>query len=126
MEEQKSNVGIRDILNYRVEEYITEEDRKIIRDIFKDNDTLLRVIRKVFMPTVSDANLPVEELSKDLWFAGVDFVSLSKDEVQARVIARAEAIKFVAGGIMSLKQIANIKEETEMEKAMRRQKDSTK
>lgn len=117
---------LKDIISYKPEDYLNVEEIAIIRNTFKENPALLKVLRKVFLPTITDSSLPVEEFGKDLWFVGTDFSALSKDEVQARVIARQEAIKFVMGGIISLKQIANMSEETEMEKALRRSKDSTK
>lgn len=116
---------LKDIINYKPDEYLTVEEIAIIRSTFKDNHALLKVLRKVFMPTITDGSLPLEEMGKDLWFVGTDFSLLSKEEIQARVIARQEAIKFIAGGFISLKQIANMREENEMEKALRRSKDST-
>lgn len=123
---QPAKASLRDVLNYKIESYITEEDVKIVREHFKDNPKLLNVIRKVFVPTSSDSALPVEEMGKDMWFQGTDFASLSKDEAYVRILARQEAIKFVFGGIISLKQIANISEEDELNRAARRDKDSTK
>lgn len=117
---------LKDILNYPVDSYITEQDRQIIKDHFHGNWKLLEVVRKVFMPTITDGGLPVEEMAKDMWFAGTDFAALTKDEAYVRILARQEAIKFVAGGIMSLKQIAHISEESASEKALRRAKDSAK
>lgn len=123
---QPSPVKIQDVLNYRIESYITEEDKKIIQNHFKDNPALMRVIRKVFMPTITDASLPIEEMSKDLWFGGMNFAELSQEEAFVRILAKQEAIKFIAGGIMSLKQIANIKDEDPSAIAARRAKDSLK
>lgn len=123
---EPSPVRIQDVLNYKIETYITDEDRQLIKEHFKDNPALLRVVRKVFMPTLSDPSLPVEEMSKDLWFSGIDFATLSKDEAFVRILAKQEAIKFVAGGVMSLKQIANIKEEDPNVIEARRAKDSAK
>ena len=123
---EPAKASLRDVLNYNVESYITEEDVKIVREHFKDNPKLLNLIRKVFMPTMSDGMLPVEEIGKDMWFAGVDFSSLTKEEAYVRILARQEAIKFIAGGIMSLKQIASISEEDELNRAARRAKDSVK
>jgi hypothetical protein len=126
MSDEPAKANIRDILNYQVESYITEDDVRIIREHFKDNPILLQVIRKVFMPSISYAQMPVEELGKDMWFAGVDFSTLSKDEAYVRILARQEAIKFIVGGMISLKQISNISEEDDLNRAARRQKDSSK
>jgi hypothetical protein len=123
---EPAKANLRDVLNYEIESYITRDDVKIIREHFKDNPALMRVVRKVFMPTISDGELPVEEVGKDMWFAGVDFGSLTKDEAYVRILARQEAIKFIAGGMMSLKQISNITEEDDLNRAARRAKDSVK
>ena len=117
---------LKDLITYKPEQYMTDEELSLIKSVFKDNVKLLRALRKVFLPTVSDPNLPIEEFGKDLWFAGVDFSQLSKEEVQQRVIAKSEAIKFVMGGFIYLKQMANITEESPMEAALRRSQDSNK
>lgn len=117
---------LKDLIAYKPDEYLTDEDKEIVRTNFKDGNKLLRVIRKILLPTVSDPNLPIEEFGKDLWFAGVDFSQLSKEEVQQRVIARADAIRFVMGGLIYIKQLAAITEESPVEAAYRKAKDSNK
>lgn len=117
---------LEDMLSYTPEEYYTEEDLALIRSTFKDNPRLLNVLRKTLLPTITDPNLPLEEFQKDAMIAGKNWGQVPESERGAMVVARQEAISFVVGGLIQLKTIANTKEESEQEKKLRKEKDSTK
>lgn len=117
---------LKDVISYEPDKYLSDEDVAVIKSNVKGNKKFIKALRKVFLPTLSDAELPVEDFGKDMWFAGVDFSQLSRDEIQQRVIARMESIKFVMQGLIWLQQIAHMTEETPMEAALRRSQDSNK
>ena len=65
-------------------------------------------------------------MSKDVWLVGRDYAAIPDAEIKSIVLARQEAIRFIMGGLIQLKVIANTKKETTTEKALRQQKDSSK
>jgi transcriptional regulator GlxA family with amidase domain len=125
MAEQKK-ATVRDIVNYEPEQYLSEEEVGLIRGAFKNNEKLIKVIRKIMLPTALDANLPIEELAADAWMSDRDFGGMPNEEIKSIVLARQDAIRMVFGGLIKLKVIANQKEESPEEAELRRQKDSAK
>lgn len=118
---------LKDVLNYQPDKYLSEAELDALKGAFKQNPLLIKVLRKVLMPTIADAELPIEMFGNELWFAGGDLSQYTKDEMAFRMLARHEAVKFICGGLIALKNMANTpEEETEMEKALRRSKDSSK
>lgn len=123
----EAKVSLRDLLNYEIDTYLSEDELRLIRQTFKYNPQLFKILRKIFIPTVHDPELPIEEMGKDLWMTGLDFQSMQNEEVKPIVLGRQEAIKFVIGGLVSLKNLAFSEEEESNEQAeLRRTKDSTK
>lgn len=116
---------LQDMLNYAPEEYLTGEDISLIQGTFKNNEKLIKVLRKLLLPTSFDPDLPIEEIKGDVWMVDKDWASVPVDEIKPLVVARADAIKFIIGGLIKLKVIANSREESKEEKEARRQKDSS-
>lgn len=116
---------LQDILNYDVDAYFNHMELRLIREVFK-NPMVIDVIRKAMLPSVGDPKLPIEELGSDVWLMGRDYGSIPEHEIKSIVVARQEAIKFVMGGLIKLKVMANSKEETESARAARQEKDSVK
>ncbi len=125
MSEQKP-ATLSDIINYEPDTYLTVEDLDIIRSTFKGNKRLMRVLRKIMVPSVGDTELPVEEMGNDAWLAMRDWAQVPADEAKILMVARQEALKFIFGGFIKLKMIANSTEESPMSKDVRRKMDSTK
>lgn len=125
MPQNGQKASLRDVLNYNIDDYFTEDEHALIKNTFKD-PRVIKVLRKALIPSFSDPELPLEQFSNDVWMAGRDYAQIPDDALKAIVLARQEAIKFIAGGIIQLKVMANDKEESEAEKAYRRSKDSTK
>lgn len=117
---------LQDLLPYKPDTYLSDDEYSLVRSTFKGNDKLIKVLRKLLLPTAFDPELPIEEMSGDAWMVDRDFASISVEEVKTIVASRQEAIKFVLGGLIKLKVIANTESETPMEAAFRRQKDSAK
>lgn len=117
---------IDDVLGEAFETYLTIEDANIIRTAFKDNPRLMRAIQKIFIPTIQDPEMKPESMADDFWLSGTEWEAIPADETKAMVVGRERAIKHVMGGLIRIKSIANVKEETLQETANRRSKDSTK
>lgn len=117
---------LEDILNYDVETYLRPEEMTLIKNTFRDNPLLLRVLRKVLLPSIGDLDLPPEEIGKDLWLTGVNWEQVTEQEAKPIALGKQLAIKYVMGALINLKMIANDKTETPQQKAMRETKDSSK
>ena len=120
--------NLEDIISYTPETYFSDVEVTLIRSSFGGSQgaKLLKVIRKALLPTISDPDLPVEELAKDMFMSAVDFRNMPEAEVKATAMGLQMTVKLIAGAVMQLKHIANVKIETEEQAAQRRAKDSTK
>lgn len=119
---------LEDIISYTPETYFSEEELELIRGVFNgpSGARLLKVIRKALLPTISDPDLPVEEMAKDIFMSAVDFRQMQVDEVKATAMGLQLTVKLIAGALMQLKNIANIQEESPQNREQRRRKDSAK
>ncbi len=86
---------------------------------------MINILRKIFIPTISDLALPVEELGKDAWL-NMEWSNMSVNEIKALVVGRQLAIKYVINGLIELKIRANDGIESPAEKILREKKNSTK
>jgi hypothetical protein len=123
-EQQKAS--LRDVINYAPEQYLSEEELSTIRSTFRGNDKLIKILRKIMLPSALDLELPIEEVGSDIWMVDKDFASMPNEEIKTIAVGRQDAIKFIFGGLIKLKVLANQAEESEQERAARRAKDSTK
>lgn len=129
MSKQPNNVAgmtVDEVLGDAYTTYLSLEDAKLIHNTFKDNPRLLRVLQKVFIPSISDPEMPPEQVAEDFWMAGRDWSGMPVEEVKSLVVARQEALQFILGGMIRLKTIANVKEDSLDEIHQRQKKDSTK
>jgi hypothetical protein len=123
--DKNKDVSLRDLLNYEAETYLNVDDISWIQSTFKNNPRAIHTLRKCFMPTVLD--LPVEEMTNDVWFkGGFDPAQVPDEHLKPLIVARQEVIKFIMGGLINLKQIANTPVASPMSEELRRKKDSTK
>lgn len=113
-------------VNYKAPERISEEEKSLIRNTFKDNDVLLNVLKKILLPSYTDDSTPFEMSGADVFSMGRDWASMPTEEVKALVVARQDTINFIAGALTWLKITANEKAESEQELSDRRTKDSLK
>lgn len=123
--EKPERQTLSDIINYKPEMYLSDGDVDLLRSTFKDNPRLMTVLRKVFLPSVGDPAMPVEEIGQDVWM-NMDFSLMQNEEIKSIVLARQDAIKFVAGSLIRLKIIANSLVPSPLDDEMRRKKDSSK
>jgi len=125
MAEQKP-ATLSDVINYEPETYLTKEDVALVKSTFKDNPRLMKVLRKMLIPSIGDSDLPVEEMANDAWLAMRDWAQIPADEAKILMVARQEAIKFTAGALIRIKMIANMKEESPFVEELRKKQDSAK
>lgn len=127
MAEPQRAARLEDVLPYTPETYLSDSDLAWIQNTFRGADNKgVKVLRKLFLPSAFDPELPIEEIQHDAWMADTDFRAMQNDEVKPVVLARQDAIKFVLGGLIKIKVLANQKEETAVEAAYRKAKDSDK
>lgn len=124
-QEAGQRASLRDVINYKPEQYLSDDEVKSIQSTFKNNPKLIGVLRKVMIPTIADPSLPIEEVSGDV-FLNRDWAAIPADEAKILTVARQDAVKFIIGGLIKLQVIANQSVETPMEAAIRRSKDSSK
>ncbi len=126
MEGEQKKATLKDILNYDTETYLSQSEVDLIKRTFKNNPELIKVLRKILLPTAFDPELPIEEMQSDAWMVDKDFALMPAEDIKPIVLARQDMIKFILGGLIKLKMIANIKEETKEEKDARQRMDSLK
>lgn len=119
-------MNIEDVLGETFETYLTVEDAEIIRTAFKGNKKLFRALSKIFIPTIQDPEMVPESMAEDFWMSGKQWDMIPADEAKALIVARQDAIKHVMGGMIRIKAIASVKDESMQEVANRRLKDSSK
>ena len=122
---EKTNSGIRDVVNYTPAEYFSETEISLIQATF-GNPAVVAVLRKVLLPTIADPSMPIEDFDKDIFMQSRDYGAMAAEETKAIVLGRQEAIKFIMGGLIKLKVMAAAKVETKEEAAARKAKDSSK
>lgn len=113
-------------MNYKAPERISEEEKSLIRNTFKDNEQLLHILKKILLPSYTDDSTPFEMSGADAFNMGRDWASMPTEEVKALVVARQDTINWLAGALTWLKITANEKVESEQEEAARKSKDSSK
>lgn len=126
MDKNTPGMSIDEVLGETFETYLTVEDAEIIRNAFRNNKKLLKAIQKIFLPTIQDPEMPPEAIAEDAWLGGKQWDNIPVDEAKALIVARQDTIKAIAGGLIRIKAISNVKEDSLQEIANRRKKDSTK
>ncbi|RJQ33887.1 hypothetical protein C4568_03740 [Candidatus Parcubacteria bacterium] len=117
---------LKDVLNYEPDKYLADDEVALIQNAIKYNPTLLKVLRKILLPTYKDIELPNEELESDIFNQGRVWAQIPAEEAKILAVARQDAIAFVMNGLVKLRVIAGLEEESEESKAERRKKDSAK
>ena len=102
---------------------ITPDEIKVIRDTFKGNQPLLKVLRKIFLPSY-DPNAPLGQ-TVDLWM-GIETQGKTDAEIARNTLVREQLIRHVESQLIQLDFLAKSEEETEEQKIARQKKDSTK
>lgn len=101
----------------------SQAELDMIKSTFKDNVPLLKLLRKVFLPTY-DPNSPLLQ-GMDLWMT-VDVRNLPPEQAYVRLLARNELINHIEHMLFNLNTLANMEVKTPEEMAAKQKKDSTK
>lgn len=101
----------------------TQPELDLIKSTFKDNEKLLKLLRKVFLPEY-DPQAPFGQ-TVDLWMT-IDLSNLSPEEQIIRLIARNTIITHIEAQLMQLNTLAELKELTPQERAEKAMQDSMK
>jgi len=102
---------------------ITPEEFAIIRTTFKDNDALLKLMRKIFLPEI-DPTAPLGQMV-DLWMS-LNMKELTAEQALVKLEARNSLILHVEQQLLALRAMADSVDETPAQTAARLKKDSTK
>lgn len=106
----------------------TDNELALLKLTFSDNEPLLKLLRKVFIPRISDTAADIGGMQADV-FLNPDLDIKNYPTVEQAVIgiqAHSKALKHIEGCLWQIKQLAGTKTETVEELKARLQKDSTK
>lgn len=119
---------LEDIISYAPPTLFSDEELALIRSHFNGptGAQLLRILWKALIPSVHDAELPMELIGQDLYLGLIDFKSVPADEAKSLAMGLQYTVKGIMGGLTNLKNLANIKSETDAERAARAAKNSSK
>ena len=123
---QQQQATLKDLINYVPEVYLSKREEEIIRATFKDNNELIKILRKILLPNALDPELPIEEFGQDIWLFDTDWKNVPVEQIKSMVQGRQESIKFVIGGLLKLKILANTPHPSEEDEKERARKDSSK
>jgi len=99
----------------------TEDELRLIRDTFKDNDRLLKLMRKVFLPEL-DPDAPLGQVI-DLWLS-LPLKEMDPRDAMVNMLARNQLIMHVEQQLMQLQALANREELTEEQKQIKEKKNN--
>lgn len=102
---------------------ITEAEMEVIRSTFRGNETLLKLLRKIFLPEIDPA-APIGQII-DLWMT-MDVKNLLPEQAMVRLIARNELITHVEQQLLQLKVLSEQEVPSEVAVAATRSKNSSK
>lgn len=101
----------------------TEQELSLIRNTYKDNTELLKLLRKVFLPEF-DPQAPIGQ-NVDLWMT-LDLTGKTPEEAFQHILVRNALIGHVEFQLQQLQFLANQAEETPEEALAKLKKNSTK
>ena len=108
---------------YNSDMRFTEGEVRLLKDTFEQNESLLKLMRKVFLPEF-DPNAPIGQ-AVDVWSIK-DISAMSPEECKIYFLARRDLIQHVETQILQLKILASMKIESPMEKAAKDAMNSSK
>lgn len=102
---------------------INDDDLVQIKSLFADNESGLKVLRKIFLPELS-ADAPIGQ-NIDMWM-GVKLDEVTDEQALVNLKARNYVISHLEMCLNQLKHLAGLKSETVEETKERLMKNSTK
>lgn len=101
----------------------TDDELLLIKNTFKGNERLLKLLRKTFLPEY-DPYAPIGQVV-DLWMT-LDVRSLTPEGAYIRLIARNELISHVEQQLQQLTVLADLAPATKEDEQAKKNKDSSK
>ena len=95
---------------------ITDAEMAIIKGMFAENDEALKLMRKIFLPSL-DASAPLGMIM-DMWIP-VEIDDVTPEQALINIKARKTLITHVEQCLMLLKNLAGTKDETPEQTAKR-------
>lgn len=102
---------------------ITPEEQQLIRAVFKDNENLLRLMRKMFLPEL-DPTAPLGQMI-DLWMT-VKIAEMTPEMAYVNLLARNTLISHLDQTLMQLSIISKMEPITPEEAVAKVKADSAK
>jgi hypothetical protein len=87
---------------------ITDDEIKLIKSAFQNNDPLLKVLRKVFLPDV-DFNAPFSQVV-DMW-TSLPLDQMAPQDREVSILSRIKLINHLEMQLAQLRYLANEKED---------------
>ena len=125
-DQPKERSTLADILNYEPEQLLSKDEMALIGSVLNANPTFIKILRKVLLPSVVDPDMPIEQLTNDVWLAGLNYAQIPESDIKPIVLARQDMIKTVMSGLTKLKVIAAAKPLTKQEQEARAAANSSK
>jgi hypothetical protein len=101
----------------------SEAELSLIKNTFKDNEDLLKLMRKVFLPEF-DPKAPLGQ-TIDLWM-NLNLKEMSPEHAHINILARNQMISHLENQLLVLNALANFEKESDEVIAERNAKNSTK
>jgi hypothetical protein len=98
----------------------TEDELRLIQETFKNNEKLLKVMRKVFLPEL-DPDAPLGQVI-DLWVS-IPLKEMNPQDAMVNMLARNQLIMHVEQQLMQLQSLANREQLTEEQRQLKEKKD---
>jgi hypothetical protein len=98
----------------------TEDELRLVQETFKNNEKLLKVMRKVFLPEL-DPDAPLGQVI-DLWVS-IPLKEMNPQDAMVNMLARNQLIMHVEQQLMQLQSLANREQLTEEQRQLKEKKD---
>ena len=102
---------------------ISDKELQLIKNTFSDNEDLLKLMRKIFLPEI-DPKAPLGQ-NLDLWMT-VKVEDIPPEQAIINLKARNSLIQHIEMQLLALRTLAGFKEETVEETKKRLQQNSSK
>jgi hypothetical protein len=106
----------------------TDQELELLKNTFAENEPLLKLLRKVFLPRISDSAADIGGMTADVAMHP-DLQVKSYPTIEQAMVgieAHTKALQHVESCLWKMKQLAGLKNETVEELKKRLEKDSTK
>lgn len=110
----------------------TDQELELLKNHFADNEQLLKLLRRIFLPRISDSSADVGSLASNNFTDVVLHPDLnvknypSLEQALIGMQAHSKALQHIENGLVAIKLLAGKKTESVADMKKRLEKDSTK